>query len=139
MSRFFEFMHNHPMLFAAAGVVILILVIDELRRRLRGFHDVEPMHAVQMINRGAQVVDVRSAGDFAQAHIADARNIPLAEIDTHAEELSKRGGPVILYCDSGVTSAQAGRLLVRGRELEVHNLRGGLNAWRSENLPVVRG
>jgi rhodanese-related sulfurtransferase len=139
MSRFLEFMHNHPWLFAAAGVVILILVVDEARRRLRGFNDVEPMHAVQLINRGAQVVDVRSPGDFATGHIAGARNIPLAEIDAHAEELAKRGTPVLLCCANGITSAQAARLLKRGNELEVHNLRGGINGWRGDNLPVTRG
>jgi rhodanese-related sulfurtransferase len=79
-----------------------------------------------LLKEGAQVVDVRSLGEFAGGHAAGSVNIPLSEISERTQELD-RNGPVIVCCASGTRSAIA-----------AHRLRGQgfkrvLNAgsWRS--------
>ena len=41
-------------------------------------------------------------------------------------------------CESGMRSSAAGRVLRAQGFAKVVNLQGGMQAWRAENLPVVR-
>ena len=52
---------------------------------------------------------------------------------------SARHKTVVLYCDDGATTGAALRTLARAGIKNVLSLRGGLSAWKQENLPVVRG
>lgn len=72
------------------------------------------------------IVDVRTSQEFAQAHCANARNIPLSSIASKAEYLRKFKRPVVLCCASGMRSGQAVSIL-RSKGLDCHN--GG--GWRS--------
>jgi rhodanese-related sulfurtransferase len=44
-----------------------------------------------------------------------------------------------VYCDSGPLAASAVRQLVAQGFTRVFSLRGGLAAWRTDNLPVAKG
>jgi rhodanese-related sulfurtransferase len=44
-----------------------------------------------------------------------------------------------VYCDGGFTSAGAARALRASGFTKVVTLNGGLNSWRQENLPLVKG
>jgi rhodanese-related sulfurtransferase len=46
---------------------------------------------------------------------------------------------VVVYDDTGSLSASAVRQLVAQGFTKAFNLRGGLAAWRTENLPLTRG
>ena len=46
--------------------------------------------------------------------------------------------PVITYCETGMTGGAAARQLGRLGFKQAFNLRGGLAAWRQENLPLTR-
>lgn len=59
-----------------------------------------------LLAQGAQVVDVRSAAEFAAGHAPGSVNIPLPEIGQRAAELD-RDRPVIVCCASGSRSAIA--------------------------------
>jgi rhodanese-related sulfurtransferase len=47
--------------------------------------------------------------------------------------------PVIVYCESGSTGASAARVLSGQGFKQAYNLRGGLAAWRADNLPLALG
>jgi rhodanese-related sulfurtransferase len=51
----------------------------------------------ELINAGAQLVEVLPAEAYAKEHIAGAVNIPLASIDSAVDELDT-ARPVIAYC-----------------------------------------
>lgn len=59
-----------------------------------------------LLEQGAQVVDVRSAGEFAAGHAPGSINIPLQEVGQRAHELDP-GRCVIVCCASGTRSAIA--------------------------------
>lgn len=82
----------------------------------------------------AVLVDVREPGEFARAHVAGARQMPLAAFD--AGEFP-RGKQVILCCASGTRSRQALHRAQAAGCAEVAHLQGGLAAWRAAGLPVV--
>jgi rhodanese-related sulfurtransferase len=64
----------------------------------------------ELKREGAQLVDVRSVGEFAGGHVPGTLNIPLQEIDARAGELD-RSRWVIVACASGTRSALAARKL----------------------------
>ena len=106
MSEYIEFAGNHPFLIGAAFILIVMILVYELRRLNKGYRDVGPLEAVTLINRGAQLIDVRNNDAFRRGHILDARNIPAAEIADKADKLDK-SKPVLLYCDAGMNGGRA--------------------------------
>lgn len=136
MSEYLEFIGNHPFLFTAAGLLLVMIIVHEVRRSTRGFRNVGPQAAVMLTNRDAQLLDVRSPDAFRKAHILNAKNIPLAELEDRIGKLD-RDKAVIVYCDTGVSSQRAAGILLKAGFGEVYNLQGGLVNWRRENLPVV--
>lgn len=140
MNRFFEYTTNHPYLVAAAAILAVLVVVIELRQRARGGSSVGTNDAVRLANTGALLLDVRDAKDYEAGHIIEARNIPAAEVASRAESLKKfKEKPVIVYCEGGFTSAGAARALRDSGFTKVVTLAGGLNSWRQENLPLVKG
>jgi rhodanese-related sulfurtransferase len=113
----------------------VMLLWPLLRDRAAG-PSVTTLAATQMINsRHAQIVDVRSADEFAAGSVPNARNIPLGEIGQRAGELRK-DRPVILVCNRGSTAGGAASKLRAGGIGEVYVLAGGVAAWREAGLPV---
>jgi rhodanese-related sulfurtransferase len=140
MSRLVEYITNHPFLVAAAAILAVLAIVFAFRQRARGSFAVAPNDAVRLVNAGALVVDVRDAKDYEAGHIIDARSIPAAEVAGKAESLKKfKEKPVVVYCDSGLSSATATKALHALGFTKVVSLRGGLQSWLQENLPVVKG
>ena len=77
------------------------------------------------------VIDARDAGQFAKGHIPGAINMDWRQV------LAKRGSipknkPVLIYCNTGSLSAQAGfALRVAGWE-NVRILQGGMEEWKAK-------
>lgn len=81
---------------------------------------------VELMNRKAQIIDVRSPGEYASGHIKGSINIPLDTLSNHLSNINKNL-PVITCCASGARSASAKRFLIGQGFSEVHN--GG--GWSS--------
>jgi rhodanese-related sulfurtransferase len=140
MDRLLEYVSNHPFLVGAAGLMALVVLAYELRQRAHSAASVSPSEVVRLMNGGAVLVDVRSTNQFKDGHINGARNVPGDQIAAGAAALEKlKDKTLIMCCDSGTTSGAAARKLMQQGFKEVFNLRGGLAAWRQDNLPVVKG
>ena len=99
-----------------------------------------PADAVRLANSGALLLDVRNSEEYEAGHIIEARHLPAAELAAKAETLKKyKEKPVVVYCESGMASGTAARALRAGGFNKVVTLRGGLQSWRQENLPLVKG
>jgi rhodanese-related sulfurtransferase len=132
-----EFIGNHWMLFAALGVILGLLTYSFI---LGDKGSVDPSSATVMINqRDAAVIDVRPAADFAKGHIINAVNVPMNGFKKQTGALSRyKSGPVIVNCRSGSQSQAACHVLRKAGFDEVYNLKGGILAWESANLPLTR-
>jgi rhodanese-related sulfurtransferase len=141
MQRIVEYTINHPALIAATVVVAIATAVIELRQRARGSALASPNDVVQLTNRGGVLLlDVRDQAQFESGHIIDSRHIPSADLATRADTLKKfKEKPVVVYCDNGVASAAAARTLRSLGFTKVATLRGGLQGWKQENLPLVKG
>ncbi|MEP7243650.1 MAG: rhodanese-like domain-containing protein [Gammaproteobacteria bacterium] len=139
MERIVQYIGNHPMLAGAAVLVAVLAVVFELRARAASFAAVGPQDAIRLMNQHAVVLDLRPAADFAAGHLAGARNLPPDQILKANEVLKKyKEKPLVVYCDSGSLGGSAARQLAEQGFTKAVNLRGGLAAWRAENLPVTK-
>jgi rhodanese-related sulfurtransferase len=139
MEQIIEFAGNHPIL-VGAFVVVLTALVFNLVSDPGGKNAVDPMGATALINHeDAVVVDVRSIAEYKGGHIVNAVNIPLNGLGNNLKQLEKhRNKPIVAVCRSGSRSASACRLLRKQGFENVKNLRGGMMAWESANLPVKR-
>ena len=78
----------------------------------------------EMIKAGAKIVDVRSAGEFADESYPGAVNIPLNILPAKAMDLGPKDGPIVLYCASGARSSSAARFLKEAGFTNVVNAGG---------------
>jgi len=99
-----------------------------------------PAQAVQLMNRDkAVVIDVCEPGEYAAGHIAGARNVPLAQLESQLPGLVKnKATPVILVCASGMRSRRAVATAKKLGYENAHSLSGGMGAWRAASLPVEK-
>lgn len=134
-----SFAGNHPLLFVALAVVILLLVANEVHGNLTGGKRLSASEAVRMINdRDPLVIDVRPPADFKRGHLLNAQSVPLTKLDSELGRLGKNPArPVIVYCALGGSSLTAAQKLKQAGLQEVYPLRGGINGWLSANLPVT--
>ncbi|MDV3239934.1 MAG: rhodanese-like domain-containing protein [Gammaproteobacteria bacterium] len=85
-----------------------------------------------------QLIDVRTPQEAAQGIIEGAELVPLHLVPLRADDWSRDGRPMVVYCRSGARSAQACAFLAgRGGGRQFINLRGGLLDWARQGLPIV--
>jgi rhodanese-related sulfurtransferase len=139
MDRLLEYLTRHPILVGGTAALAVAVLVYELSRARGAGTAVGPLDAVRLLNQGALMLDVRSKAEFDSGHVIDARHVPQEELAASAEALKKyREKVVIVCCESGMRSAAATRVLAAQGYAKVVNLRGGLAAWRTENLPLVK-
>ena len=124
----------------AVAFVSGFMLIWPLARRGAGGPSVDTLEATQLINRqDALVLDVREQAEYAQAHILNARALPLSQIEARIGDFTKyKDKPVIVYCVSGNRSNKAAAALRKAGFAQVVNLRGGFTAWQQAGLPVQK-
>ena len=139
MERLLEYATRHPLLFGGTVVLALVALAYEISKARAGGQAVGPTDAVRLMNQGALLVDVRTPAEFDSGHIIDARNVPHEQAAQAAETLKRfKDKVVITCCETGTRANAVGRVLREQGFSKVVNLRGGLQAWRAENLPLVK-
>jgi rhodanese-related sulfurtransferase len=82
-----------------------------------------------------QLVDVRSAGEYATGHIPGTLNVPMEQIEARISDLIL-DGPVILICQGGQRACICAELIA-SKHKNVSVLEGGTSAWVADGHPVV--
>ena len=130
---------NHWLVAGTVAVLVLVIVF-EIRARGESFAAVSPQDAIRLMNRGALVIDLRPAEQYAAGHLTGARRMDGEQILKAGDTLKKyKQKPLIVYDESGSLGTSAARQLKAQGFTQAFNLRGGLAAWRSDNLPLERG
>lgn len=139
MGELIAFATAHPVLASLVAAFLIAVIAYEAMLKGRGLVQVSAGMAVQLINRGAMVIDVRPAEAYALGHIANARNISLEQLNSGGDVVKKKKDKILLtVCDSGASSQRAANHLRKVGYESAFSLQGGLAAWRSENLPLVK-
>jgi len=140
MEQYLEFAGNNPILIAALVAIMAMIVYTETKRLSRKYESLPPPQAVRRINEeGSLVLDVRENSEVKSGRIKGAKHIPLKELKTRLQELSKyKDKSVVVYCRSGNRSAQACDVLTSNEFEKVVNLQGGVMAWQAASLPLSK-
>jgi len=101
-------------------IVPAVLIVGFIAFKRLG--QIKPEDARRMVQEGAVLVDVRSAGEFSSGHLPGALNVPLQELGAKVGKLCPKDKPIILYCASGTRSSMARGVLKRLGFTQAHNL-----------------
>jgi rhodanese-related sulfurtransferase len=94
---------------------------------------------IWMNRRKASVLDLRSEEAFKAGHLPGAKHAPSNEILARIEKLKlDRKNPLILVCETGVSSRKAIAEVQKLGFAEVGTLDGGVQAWQAAALPLVK-
>ena len=101
----------------------------------------QELHRRMAAGQPACLLDVRTPGEYAAAHVHGTKLIPLDELDAAAfgRERKGDGSPVYVLCQSG---GRARRALEKLKAAGVQGcvlVEGGTQAWIDAGLPVNRG
>lgn len=95
--------------------------------------------AVLIADTTVVVLDVRTAEEFKDGHIAYSLNIDVKKDDFEKKALATlpKNKAVAVYCRSGRRSANAAGLLAK-KGYKCVNLYGGILAWIESGKPVIQ-
>jgi rhodanese-related sulfurtransferase len=102
-----------------------------------GFRTITPTAAKTLIEtrKDLLIVDVRSPEEFQGGSLPGARLIPFWDFTKGRYDLP-RDRPILLICAVGGRSLACGQVLAAKGYREVYNLKGGLEAWAEQRVPL---
>jgi len=136
-NQIIEFVGNHLLLAIVWLVSGSLLLANILRGGAPG---VGSQQLVNMVNRhNGVVVDIRSHAEFEKGHITAALNIPAGKLVERIAELENhKDAPIIVVCNAGVQAGAAAQQVKKAGFEQVFKLSGGMQSWRTDNLPVTK-
>ena len=140
LPQIMQFVIKHWALCGAFIIVAIFIAIEEMRSQGAAGGKVTSARATFLMNREeAMVIDLRDATAFREGHIINARNYPLAEFDRYQEKLETHRDRAIILVDAmGVKTAVIATRLKKAGFHHVVTLKGGMDGWRTDSMPVVR-
>jgi adenylyltransferase/sulfurtransferase len=111
----------------------------EERRELELGSEISAPALKQVLDRAGEVVllDVREPFEHQICRIEGSKLIPLGQLRMRVNELDP-ADDIVVYCHTGVRSAQAAKVLKGLGFSKVTNLKGGIRAWTIEVDPSLR-
>jgi rhodanese-related sulfurtransferase len=136
MDKFILFLIEHYF-YSVPLLVVSILLIRS--NAIKGGKKITPQDLINLTNQdAAQLIDLRSSNEFNDGHITGSINIPYADLEDRIHEIKKQEDKsLVLICDTGSQSANAGEVLNKSGFEKTVILSGGIGAWRLDNLPLV--
>lgn len=139
MDRVLEFVSHHPWLATATAFAVALIAVYEMRARAESQSSVSPQELIRLINQGALLLDLRPQDQYQAGHLAGARQMSGEALLTAGDTLKRhKEKTVVVYDDTGSVAASAVRQLAAQGFTRAFTLRGGLAAWRADNLPLSR-
>ena len=122
--------------FSAPLVIILILFF--ISNSKKGGTKISCQSLISLSNQDqALIVDLRSSEAFNSGHITASINIPLNDVSRRSNEIISSTKSIVLVCEAGSSSTNAGETLKKEGLKDIFILRGGINEWKMSNLPLV--
>ena len=116
-------------------IVIFLLIYSS---STKGGKKISPQFLISLVNNeNAFIVDLRNSELFNQGHITGSINIPFNNLSKRFNEIPENSKSIVLVCDMGNVSPNAGELLKKEGFKDLLILRGGVNEWKLQNLPLI--
>ena len=120
--------------FVSGGMLVWPLV-----RGGGGAGAVGPSEAVRLMNREkAVLIDVSEPREYDAGHAAQARNVPIGQLETSKDLPANKALPLVVLCPTGARAGRAATTLRKLGHANVRALAGGTAAWREAGLPTEK-
>jgi len=130
-----NFLIEHYFLSLPLLVTIFFLINASSKK---GGRKITPQNLISLANDdNAFVIDLRDSEQFQNGHITGSINIPFLNLNKRSNEIPQDKEAVILVCEMGSVSPNAGEILIKEGYKDLLILKGGINEWRLQNLPLV--
>ena len=130
-----NFLIKHYYLSIPLLTVIILLILSNAKK---GGKKISCQTLISMSNQDkALIIDIRDSESFKTGHITASKNIPSNELSRRINEITDKDKFIILVCDMGSMSPNAGEALKKEGFENVCLLKGGINQWRIDNLPLI--
>ena len=119
--------------------ILASIVSSSLAAKPAAPAQVKVEQAEKQLAEGAQILDVRTQGEWDEGHLKDAKFVCVTEggfLDKAKTALDPKK-PVLVYCKSGKRSVSAAKQL-RDAGYVVYDLEGGIVSWMAAGKPVVK-
>ena len=136
MDKFIFFLIEHYYLSVPLLLVIILLIISNSSK---GGKKISSQQLIELTNKdNAVLIDLRSSDDYSNGRITGSINIPFSEIEDRSHEIKLSDEKsLVLICDAGSQSANAGESLKKHGFDNSLILSGGISQWKMDNLPLV--
>lgn len=140
MDQLIEFFTKNYILLIGLIIVVLMIVLNEIKILKTSGSSITSKQAVLLYNKEEAVFfDMRSIADFNNGHIPGAVNTPETTVEDKIKSLQKyKDKPVIVYCANGNTTGKFCKILRENEFTNILNLKGGITAWKEDNLPLEK-
>ena len=130
-----NFLIEHYFLSAPLVILIILFLISNSKK---GGKKISSQTLISLSNQdNAFLIDLRESEAFQNGHITNSINIPFNNLSNRTNEINQQDKSIILICDMGSVSPNAGEILKKEGLTNVLILKGGINEWRMQNLPLV--
>lgn len=139
MQDIVQFIIHHWLLSSVFLVLLILLLIEEARSKgILG--QISTQELIQMMNHESGVViDIRNREAYQEGHIVGAVNFPQIDIEKDIVKLNKyKERPIIIVCATGQKAGEVVTKLKKQNFAKVHALSGGMQSWKSAQMPVVK-
>jgi len=117
------------LIYLAMGVLGVFLA---LRLFNGGIGAVDKKEVISHIKEGALIVDVRTGEEYASGHYANAKNIPVDQVESRLKEFGDKDRKIVVYCRSGGRSSKAKSIL------EANGFKNIVNGGGLSDMPEVK-
>lgn len=120
--------------------LILLLLVPILAFATDKAKHIKAAEAARLLSSGnVTVVDVRTAEEFKEGHIKDAKNIDIMDKDFEAQvgKLDK-SKPTLVHCQAGGRSTRALKTFEKLGFTDVIHLDDGFAGWQEAGKPVAK-
>ncbi|MBY0267360.1 MAG: sulfurtransferase [Burkholderiales bacterium] len=108
-----------------------LALADAARKRIK---EASPEEVKQLAAKGAVVIDVRDAHEFAAGHIEGAINVSRGTLEMRISEIvPDKDASVVCYCSGGNRGALATDTLQQMGYKNAVSICGGLNAFQGKD------
>ena len=110
--------------------VNIVKIFDNIKKYRDNQEDIDIEELRQILNTNPNTIllVVRSPQEYKEGHLSGATNIPLYELDISCEQkLKDKSDIIIVYCQSGIRSKKAIKILKKKNFKNLYHLKEGLD------------